>query len=201
MNNQIFLSKTALERTTDALLPYEVAALFDHGRIVFVGEALMDRKKYCCWNPFSHKILNFIVSNDGCVVTMQEGRPELFTKQDILDIKRDAYTPRYLEEFAGSVGRTFDVTIITQVKSSRPNSGEPHVSLVSKVYRHNKANYVWQLLKDRALYSFIMSICGSLDPSCIPVGLMIDGVKIPLSSVFERKNHKRKIIFPWSFSQ
>ena len=194
------LSCHALQRMGGSLEPYAVGDILHYRRCIEVPQGPQDTTaKFCFWNPLINRNMVSVVSPDLCVVTTYVDESRLEDKQTAQSMVSLVTKPRYLPEFDTPLSRKFDVSVLAQYETSIYQR-IPTIYVASRTVKSNNNPDLRRVLINNGIGGVVRSICESELHGLIPIGLYVEGVKIPLSAVLRQKLcRKRKPVPHWSF--
>ena len=199
LNSQLVFSGHALGRMRrggESLLPHEVHDLVFFNRSVLAGRGHDGSDKFYLWNSLRNTNMVAILADDLCCVTCHPGRPLQHKKNE--PIVHLSVFPHYLPMFNGPVSHRVRVSVVAQCRCAE-HLQRPDIILGTRHIKIHKANRLWQLLLNRTLRGPVHDICHCELDGLVPLGIQIDGVRLPLSAILDRKDHDGRIIVPWSF--
>jgi len=201
----VSFSQPALAALSRAKLsPWLIADLLSFGRARLAGQAKDGRRYYVFQNPRNKKIESIILSSDlACVITVFEGRPDTLENAGATELRNLARVVYYTPEFSNEVSdRKFGVSIFTQYRRVVGQHFDPqvHERKFPFTLQHSlSTRVVGQLLRTGALRDAIKNCVEWREKNTVPIGLTIDGIRLPLSAVLACPEERRH--FPWAFSE
>ncbi|MEI6042152.1 MAG: hypothetical protein WCQ00_01115 [bacterium] len=196
------LSGHALRRAGRSLRSYEIGDLLHWNRAVEVRQddpSLMDRKKYNFWNSVLDTHMIAVVSKDLCVVTAYPDEHKLSHRENTGTMVSLAKNPFYLPVFNTPLCGKVNITVVAQSNWSKKGES-PTTFVAGRIFKAGKTCRVWQALQNNTWGGIVNSICRSELKGLLPLGLYVDGIKIPISAVLNRRCHNEgRIVVPWAF--
>ncbi len=202
-SSQVLMSGHALRRMDQwRLSPWQVVDSLAYGRALEIesgrDDFLAGIKKYGIWNFALGQSMTTVVAPDHCIITMYPTRHFFLGKDRVRSISHLSRSPYFLPELSLSMSSKFEVSVLAQERGA-PRFACPNTFVASRICKSNKTPQVLQLLRSRCLKKMVTSICNEELEGLIPIDIRIgDGVKIPLSAVFERQDHQGRTILPWT---